>query len=190
MSQVRWVVVDTETSGLDPKRDRLLSIGAVAVAEGRIQLAESFGVVVQQSQPSGADNILIHGIGGDAQLAGLAAAEALKEFERFLGNGVPVAFHARFDAAVLQRAGFRSRKWLDLDPLARALFPARAGLRALDDWLQHFGIGAVRRHDALLDALATAELLLVMLAEGARQGISSLEGALATARGSRWLAPG
>ena len=43
----RWVVVDTETSGLDPQRDALLAVGAVAVDADGIRVADSFEVVLQ-----------------------------------------------------------------------------------------------------------------------------------------------
>jgi len=181
------VVVDTETSGLDARRDRLLAIGAVAVRGGRIELGESFSALIRQDAPSSAQNILVHGIGGDAQLAGVPPAEAIAGLERFLGEGVAVAFHAPFDAAVLARAGLGRREWLDLEPLARVLFPEHAKLRSLDEWLERFGIEVAARHDAVHDALATAQLLLVLLAVGARRGVGTLESARAAARGSRWL---
>ena len=192
LAAVRWVALDCETSGLDPRRDRLLSLGAVAVRAGRIELAESFGALVRQERPSEPGNILVHGIGAQAQLDGRPAAEALEAFRAFLGDGVPVAFHAAFDAALLRRALGRSlpRRWLDLAALAPALHPERANAcRALDDWLAAFGIAPQARHDALGDAFAAAQLLLVLLAAAARQGVATLEGLQAAARDRRWLAP-
>jgi len=106
---------------------------------------------------------------------------------------VPVAFHAAFDAALLRRALGKAlpRRWLDLAALAPALYPERAAsCRALDDWLAAFGIVAEARHDALGDAFAAAQLLLVLLAAARRQGVSTLEGLEAAANGRRWLAPG
>jgi len=61
---MRWVVLDCESSGLDPERDRLLSLGAVAVREGRIDHADSFSAVLREAEASGPQNILVHGIGG------------------------------------------------------------------------------------------------------------------------------
>ena len=63
----RWVVVDCETSGLDPARDALLAIGGVAVREARVDVDDSFEVLVRPERPSGRENILIHGIGEGAQ---------------------------------------------------------------------------------------------------------------------------
>jgi len=192
LDAVRWVVVDCESSGLDPARDRLLAIGAVAVRGARIELAESFAALLRQERPSEPGNILVHGIGGEAQLAGRPPAEALGAFRAFVGEGVPAAFHAAFDAELLRRAlgPAAPRRWLDLAALAPALYPERAAAcRALDDWLAAFGIAQQARHDALGDALAAAQLLLVLLAAARRQRILTLEALEAAARDRRWLAP-
>lgn len=190
LAAARWVVLDCETSGLDPARDRLLALGAVALRGGRIELGESFEALLRQDQASDASNILIHGIGGDAQRAGRAPAEALGEFAAFLGQGLPVAFHADFDAAILASAGLRApaQPWLDLARLAPALYPRRRKAGALDDWLEDFAILAPQRHDALGDALATAELFLVLLAEAQRQGIATVGALRRAANSARWLA--
>jgi DNA polymerase-3 subunit epsilon len=189
-----WVVVDCETSGLDPARDRLLSIGAVAVRGGRIELAQAFSAVLRQDAPSDPANILVHGIGGDAQRAGRPAVDALREFSAFAGAGLPVAFHAPFDAEVLRRAmsqvpGLQGpADWLDLARLAPALFPGPdRARRALDDWLAEFGIACPQRHDALADAYAAAQLLLVLLAEAERQGADSVDRLRRLERSGRWI---
>jgi DNA polymerase III subunit epsilon len=186
----RWVVIDCETSGLDAARDDLLSVGAVAVRDGAVELQEFYRAKVRQTTPSAPENILIHGIGGDAQLGGEPLAQVIDALARFLGDGLPVGFHAPFDAAVLRRHGLRPRaKWLDLATLAPALFPAKGKADSpLEHWLAAFGIPARARHDALGDAFATAQLLLVALAEAKRQRVSSVEG-LRQAATSRFLRP-
>jgi DNA polymerase III subunit epsilon len=191
LGQVRWVVVDCETSGLDAARDRLLAVGAVAVRAGRIEIGESFAAVLRQEEPSPPANILVHGLGADAQRAGRPAAEALEELLAFLDGSVPVAFHAPFDAELLARAlpGQTPGRWLDLAELAPALFPDRARTcRGFDQWLRAFGIAPQARHEALGDAFDAAQLLLVLLVEAGRQGIASLRDLMAAARSSRWLA--
>ena len=192
-----WVVVDCETSGLDPARDRLLSLGAVGVRGGRVELAQSFSAVLRQDAPSDSANILVHGIGGDAQRSGRPAVEALREFSLFAGAGLPVAFHAPFDAEVLHRAMSRvpglqaPADWLDLARLAPALFPGPdRARRALDDWLAEFGIACPRRHDALADAYATAQFLLVLLAEAERQGADTVVRLRRMERSGRWIGAG
>lgn len=168
-SPSRWVVLDVEASGLDARRDRLIAIAAVAlrVARGVPQIAfgDSFETVLRQTeQAPDKANILLHGIGVGAQRKGEAPRSALESFACWLGDAPLVAFHAAFDETLLQRSmlaalGHRiSNPWVDLEPVAAALHPA-VKARSLDDWLAHFHIECMARHEAAADALATAELL-------------------------------
>jgi DNA polymerase-3 subunit epsilon len=178
LTDLRWVVVDTESSGLDPARDRLLSVGACAVRNQVLRLNEIFEVCIRQTRPSEDDNILVHGISASAQLAGEDAAQALVAFLEFLRGDQPVAFHAAFDATLTARAlrtvlGVKlRRRWFDAEEMVCALFPHEPGQnRSLDHWLARFGIPGYSRHDALSDAIATAELLLIALEQASAQGI-------------------
>lgn len=176
----RFVVVDVETSGLNTARDHLIAIGAVAVTHGRIQLNDSLEIVLQQSQASEKDNILIHGIGGTVQRGGVPPADALLTFLEFLGKDPLIAFHVAFDQAMINRAlkqflGIKfEHAWADLAYVAPALHPRIARrTRALDDWMGLFGISNYARHNALADALATAELFLTLQPLIAVQGEAS-----------------
>ncbi|MBK7791883.1 MAG: 3'-5' exonuclease [Betaproteobacteria bacterium] len=192
----RWVVVDTETSGLDPARDRLLGIGGVAVDRAGIRVADSFEIVLRGDAIGDAANIVVHGIGHGAQARGMPAAEALAAYRDWVAGAPLVGFHADFDRAVLRNAfagaGIRvpDAPWLDLSPLAAALVPEayRYGGRALDDWLAAFGIECTIRHNAAADALATAELLLRLRALAERQGARGYAGLCKVARQQKWLA--
>lgn len=167
----RWVVLDVETSGLDPARDRLLAIAAVAVRvdwDSRrlaVDLGDSFEVVLRQDQPSSRDNILLHGIGVARQASGVPAAQALEAFASYAGRSPLLAFHAPFDEVLVgryaqARLGRRLRNpWLDIEPLCAVAHP-QARARSLDEWLQQFGIPCAARHQAAADALAEAQLLL------------------------------
>lgn len=177
----RFCVVDTETSGLDPRRDDLLAVGAVEVLGGA--LGASFETELRPARVSAPDNVLIHGIGHDRQRGAREPAEALVEFLAFAGRPVFVAHHAAFDAAVVSRA-LRSHlgvrlpgEWLDpgllLPELVRDGAPRG---RDLDPWLERFGIACVARHSAAADAHATAQLLLVILARARVQGITDVHG--------------
>ena len=182
-----WAVVDCETSGLDPRTDRLLSVAAVEVRGGRVMPSRSFAAVVRQHAPSRPENIVLHGIGGEAQLAGREAGEVLAELAAFVGEAIPVAFHAPFDEAVLAKAGMKAKHpWLDLAKALPALYPERRA-KQLDDWLAEFGIACPARHEALADAFATAQLLLPLLAEAKRQGVQTVEALRALARAGRWI---
>ena len=191
----RWVVVDTETSGLDPQRDRLLAIGGVAVDDGAVVVDDSFEVVVQCDTTSDAKNVAVHGIGQVAQASGVPAVEAIGAFRDWAADAPRVGFHADFDRKVL-RTAFASAgiegddcPWLDLAPLAAALQPDEQSRRdaSLDDWLVAFGIECTFRHNAASDALATAELLLRLRALAAAQGTRGFDALVKASRQQKWL---
>lgn len=166
----RWVVLDVESSGLDPANDRLLAIAAIALRRDggtpRIDLGDSFEVLLRH-EGAAVDkaNILVHGIGVGAQRQGVEPAQALAAFEQWLDHAPLIGFHAAFDEALIQRAmraalGRRlANKWLDLADLAPVVRPDVPG-RSLDEWMLALGVNCAVRHQAAADTLATAELLL------------------------------
>jgi DNA polymerase-3 subunit epsilon len=167
----RWIVLDVETSGLNPHSDRLLAIAAVALDVSpdferiAIVIGDSYEAVLKQDLPSSKDNILIHRIGAQAQADGRPPIEVLEEFQAWVGQCPLLAFHSAFDEAMLSRAyalaGLKplQNEWLDIEPLAK-ITGVNPSLRALDDWLGHFGIECAVRHQAAADTFATAELLM------------------------------
>ncbi|MBN8505423.1 MAG: 3'-5' exonuclease [Burkholderiales bacterium] len=169
----RWVVIDTETSGLDMVNDRLIALAGVAVdVSGRqpcVRVADSFEVVLAcppdlQLDEVARRNILLHGVGRGEQRGGLELRDGLLRLREWMAGAPCLAFHAKFDATMLDRAS-RSElgrpwpePWLDLAVLARVLHPDLPH-RHLDDWLTHFQLDVGQRHRASSDAWATAELL-------------------------------
>jgi len=165
----RWVVLDVETTGLDPRRDEVLCIGAVGLCEGRITVADSLELVVRPQRVSDRDNILVHGIGAGAQRAGLDPGEAARRLQAYLGGAPLVAWHAAFDRAFLERL-FAStalpaidNAWVDVADLAPALLGS-VRARTFDEWLAALSIPMDQRHHAVADALATAMMMARLLA--------------------------
>lgn len=190
----RFVVVDVESSGLNLALDRLIAIGAVAVTNGRIDMADSFEVVLQQSEFSSHENILIHGIGEEAQRAGVPPANALLSFLEYLQKSPLIAFHVTFDATMIGRAitqhlGFRFRhEWLDLAYVVPGLFPETGRYcRLLDQWHAHFGISNHLRHNAIADAVSTAQLFMIAAREAREQRILSYQGLQQLEKAQRWV---
>jgi DNA polymerase III subunit epsilon len=194
----RWVVVDVETTGLDMRHDELLAIAAVAVRfdddnKPHLDLHDTFEAVLHHDSAStDKDNILVHGIGVGAQRAGAPPREVLVDFERWLCSAPLIAWHAAFDRTMIGRAVQRHLQhalpnaWLDLAPVAKALH-ADIGLDALDDWLAHFGIVCVARHNAAADALATAELLLRLWPRVRAKHCADWSSLAALEKHQRWL---
>ena len=190
----RYVVVDVETTGLNLITDTLISIGAVAVANGRIVLEDSFSVVLQQQESSGKENILVHGISSTAQREGVDPVEALLAFLEYLGKSRLVAFHVAFDETMIRRAmrhylglSFK-HAWLDLAYVMPALNRSLMGThRVLDDWIGRFNIRIEARHNALADALATAQLFQIAIAQAHKRNINDFDGLYDIERTHHWL---
>jgi DNA polymerase-3 subunit epsilon len=188
----RYVTVDVETTGLDLRRDRVLSIGAVAVSGCRIDLAGCFEAVLRQPQSSSRDNILVHRIGGQRQLAGEDPAEALVRFLEYVGRAPLVAFRAEFDQTMLDHTlqetlGVATQSaWIDLAKVLPALYPGN-DCRTMDDWLAKMRIRMLARHDALADALATAQMLQVALAAADRVEMTCPAHLIEMQRAQHWL---
>ncbi len=201
INEERWVVLDVESTGLDPYSDRLLAIAAIAVRtdgpRARIMLGDSFEVVLRhESGVADKDNIQLHGIGVWAQRQGVEPATALADFARYIGDSPLIAFHAAFDQAMVLRACDAvpmprpPNPWLDLEPLAAVLHPELKA-RSLDEWMAHLQISCMARHQAAADTLATAELLLKLWPAALRElgGSASFAAARRLAAQRRWLAP-
>jgi DNA polymerase-3 subunit epsilon len=183
--ELRFSVVDTETTGLDPKRADLLSIGTCRVEHGAIAIADSIEIAVRPAVPSGHDNVLVHGIGHAQQAAGGTKAEALATWLVAATPAVLVGYHALFDATVLARAARESLDirlpldWLDVALLLPALATDPAApiqVHPLDHWLDRLDIAIPGRHGAAADAYATAQLLLVALHRAEARGIHDIRG--------------
>nr|WP_194733241.1 3'-5' exonuclease [Pseudomonas fluorescens] len=176
----RWVVVDLETSGLHLNRDQVLSIGAVVIEDGAVDFSQMFERTLQRTAGKLSPSVLIHGLGPSAIAAGSDPVDALLDFMAFVGDSPLLAFHAPFDQHMLSRAlkeslGYRlGHPFLDVADIAPLLCP-EANIReaGLDEWINHFGLQVGERHHASADALATAELMLILFSRARQQHIDT-----------------
>ncbi|TKK36242.1 3'-5' exonuclease [Pseudomonas sp. CFBP13528] len=176
----RWVVVDLETSGLHINRDQVLSIGAVVIEDGAVDFSQMFERTLQRTAGKLSPSVLIHGLGPSAIAAGSDPVDALLDFMAFVDDSPLLAFHAPFDQHMLSRAlkeslGYRlGHPFLDVADIAPLLCP-EANIReaGLDEWINHFGLQVGERHHASADALATAELMLILFSRARQQHIDT-----------------
>ena len=181
LRQQRFVVLDLETSGLNMRRDQVLSIGAVVIDNGAIDLSQQFECTLQRDGHQASASTLIHGIAPSEVARGVDPAEALLDFMEFVGSSPLLAFHAEFDQRMLARAlkqhlGYRlQHNFFDVAEIAPLLCPqSRIRQGGLDEWVAEFGLQVHQRHNASADALVTAELALMLFSKARRQGIDSL----------------
>jgi DNA polymerase-3 subunit epsilon len=181
LNEQRLVVLDLETSGLHMRRDQVLSIGAVVIENGAIDLGQQFECTLQRLDHQASASTLIHGIAPSEIANGEEPAEALLAFMAFLGDSPLLAFHAEFDQRMLARAlkqtlGYRLQHcFFDVAELAPLLCPsANIQHAGLDDWTQYFGLQVQQRHHASADALVTAEMALMLFSKARQQQLDSL----------------
>lgn len=182
-TDVRFVVLDCEATGLDTRLHRIVSIGAVGVRECQIALADSFEAVLRVRFNTAAT--LVHGITRTETRDGLTEPEALAGLLAHLGDGVIVGHHIRYDLALIAAALVRHagegaalrNRYLDTSDLTRRLeadgaFGRQGGpmTLSLDGLCAYFGIVPYDRHTAPGDAFLTAQVLLRLLRIAARHG--------------------
>jgi DNA polymerase-3 subunit epsilon len=180
LREQRWVVLDLETTGLNLNKDRVLSIGAVVIEDGAIDFSQQFERTLQCRELKLSPSVLIHGLGPNAIAAGSEPAEALLEFMEFVGDSPVLAFHAPFDQHMLGRAlkehlGHKLQQvFLDVADIAPLVCPqAQIREAGLDEWIDWFKLEVFERHNASADALATAELALILFSRARGQQIHS-----------------
>jgi len=192
LSLARLVVLDLETTGLRTEHDRVIAIGAVAVRARSLRHDDCFDRVLRQARSSPAANILIHRIGGQAQLAGGDPVETLVDFLEYLGDSVLLAFRAEFDAAFLLREcalllGIAPPlQLIDLAAILPALFPGTQNV-TFEDWTGFLGLGGANRHHAVADAYLAAEMLLMALDRAIGLGLHTTAEIPGIERAHQWL---
>jgi DNA polymerase-3 subunit epsilon len=187
---MREIVLDTETTGLDPfQGHRLVEIGCVELVN-RIPSGQTFHRYVNPDRDVPPEAFAVHGLSAEFLKSHPGFHELADEFLAFLGDAPLIAHNASFDFgflnAELDRIGQPSigrERIIDTLLLARRKFPG--GSNRLDDLCARFGIDNSRRtkHGALLDAELLAEVYLELI--GARQAQLGLAQTASEASGSR-----
>lgn len=185
IERVRFVVLDSETTGLNPATDRIITVGAVAVIDGEILLKDSFDALLRMERNTEA--VTVHGVTRDESRKGIDEIEALELFLDYLGDGVIVGHHighdiATFDAALSRHWGLALRnRSLDTMDLTLHLerdgaFAGRPAIRhfTLDALCDMFGVIPHDRHTAGGDAFITAQVFLRLIRLAARFGRGTL----------------
>jgi DNA polymerase III subunit epsilon len=179
LADLRLLAVDIETTGLDPRRDRMLSIGWLPVDGGRIELGGAGRVVVRDTGGAAGvgQSATVHGLTDDRLAGGVPVEEAVARLLDALAGRVLLAHFAQIEtgflAAVCERAWGAGMPCVVVDTfeLERRVVaggwgaePARGALRL---WTarERRGLPVYRAHEALTDALACAELYLAQRAE-------------------------
>ncbi|MGE0034123.1 MAG: DUF294 nucleotidyltransferase-like domain-containing protein [Xanthobacteraceae bacterium] len=180
-------VIDTETTGLDPAKARIVEIAAVRLVAGRLAPEQTFRRLVQPGVPIPPSASAVHQI-DDAMVADAPAfAEVWPEVTAFLGDTVLIGHSLGFDLAAFKqecaRAGlaFHAPRSLDTQLLAQVAAPNLAGytIEQLANWL---GVTVAGRHSALGDAMTTALIFVALVPKLRERGIRTLGEAMQACR--------
>ena len=173
-----FVALDLETTGLDPRRDRIVSVAAIRFVSG--EPAESYVTLVNPGCPIPETSTRIHGITDSDVVTAPRIDAVLPSIERWLDAALVVGHAVDFDLAVLRREQRVRRRrllpahtWLDTQRLAAALYPHRADY-GLDAVAAAFGVPVEGRHTARGDAVAAGRILLTLVPALIARGVTTL----------------
>ncbi len=158
--QNSYVALDLETTGLRPKYDRILEIGAVRVVDG--VETETYETFVDSGIPIPESITELTGITQEMVTGGPGLREAIDGFLEFAGSDVLLGHNLLFDYSFMKRnvinqGGEFERRGLDTLAIARVCLPKEQG-RALDKLAVYFGIEQRHHHRALDDALTASRI--------------------------------
>lgn len=177
---VTYWALDLETGGLDARRDPILAVGMLPVRAGRVRLGESYRTLVRPAdgRPIDPESVRAHQLVWGEVKDAPPIAEVLPEVDRRLGDDVLLVHHKGIDVAFLKdayrRCGMRWRSPPLVDTVdllvklahrahrSRPELPADPPALNLSAAREAHGLPPYQAHDALSDALATAELFLVL----------------------------
>jgi DNA polymerase III alpha subunit (gram-positive type) len=166
LEEIRFAVVDTETTGLSGTDDYVLQLGVVVTrADGTIE--DQYETFVRRNfwKPGRLGAFKVHGITRRNLWRGISPNEMLERLNNYLSTTIFVAHNAKFDIAFLTSEATRAKTTINLNgpldtlKLSRALDPKRSLSHRLRDVTARYNVVVDRPHDALADALGTALVL-------------------------------
>ncbi len=185
LRELRYVVFDTETTGLHPgDGDEIIAIAGVRLHDGEIDEAGTFSRLVHPGRTIPPASIRFHGITDDMVKGEAPITDVLPEFRDFVGDAVLVAHNADFDITFLKLKEHATGVEIAnvvLDSLLISVFVDHASRNhTLDAVAERLGVEVEARHTALGDSIATARIFRKLLGRLEARGITTL-GQLAAA---------
>jgi DNA polymerase-3 subunit epsilon len=161
----RFVVISTETTGLNPNKDVILSIGAITIENNAIVVSQSFEVILLQYiflHDQGISNEFIV----ESKLPKLAEPEAIKAFIDFIGNAILVGHRIHFDIDMINEALYKmgcsrlKNEAIDIEIMYRKLIDSTDKQFSVDDLCKILKVSKSERHSSAEDAYTIALVFL------------------------------
>jgi len=161
----RFVVLSTETTGLNPDKDVILSFGAIGVINNSIIVEDNFEVVLLQYKFLH-DNQLSNEFIVESKQPKLGEREALEAFIEYIGNAILVGHRIHFDVEMINEAlekldcGRLKNEALDIEIMHRKLLDISDKNFSVDELCKAYKITRSDRHSSAEDAYTIALLFL------------------------------
>jgi len=164
------VVFDCETTGLNPKEDDIISIGAVKIKGNRILTNEALHIMVEQKKQISHESITIHHIRHCDLVDAIPIEEAIEIFLNYIGSRKLAGYYLEFDVAMINKyiKPMFGIKLPNLQEEVSAIYYDKKIARIpegnidlrFDTILEDLALPNLRAHDALNDAVMTAMMYL------------------------------
>ena len=177
--EVSYCAIDVETTGLDLRRDSIISIGSAAIRDGRIVCRDSYYSLIRPACPVSVSSMRVHCLRPADLEDAPGARDVGQEIARQLAGRIVVAHAAWIERAFLTRllrqAGVRfAAPVIDTAALARALGYAQGSRHGREPSLEllarQLSLPVYAPHHALGDAVTTAAVFLVMATKAGKPG--------------------
>ncbi len=176
----RYIVIDTETIGLNYKKDMVIAFGGIGITNLEIDVSDSYEAILQSEKAGDNHSISIHGIRNSDVRSGVDRREFFVKLLSFLRGDIIVGHHVKFDILMLSEnlAKIYPLKILNpsLDIFDLAIYLEQDvkieeitfqhlenSAYTLDSLLERYNVRASGRHTAIGDAYITAELFLKLI---------------------------
>jgi DNA polymerase-3 subunit epsilon len=191
IEEVRYVVIDLELTGLDERRDSIVSLAGIKMFGGRIDFETVFYRLVKPRTELTSESIIIHEITPSEVREKPDIEKVLSDFMEFCGSDVVVGHCVSIDLSFINRelksltGSTMNNPVLDTSAVYAWIqkkfyqqsFPSSFKDSGLFDIAKHFGVPVTGAHNALMDAFITAQVLqrfIPMLREGGIKSIGDL----------------
>lgn len=191
LSEYSFVVFDTELTGLNRKKDEIVSIGGVRITNLQIDLSQTFNQYIRPHKKEHTDATLIHRITPEQLEKAPTLEEVLPEFISFTENALLVGHHVGLDMSFINRAvreffsGTLANPGIDTMKMAQGYKRVLLGYYhdqsvashqySLSDLSKEFGLPIFDAHDAFDDAMQTAYLFLFLIKKFRKGGLETLK---------------
>ncbi len=169
-SSNEYVCLDCETTGLNPKKDEILSIGAVIIKNNKILMRNTFNVFVKPSNSIKEESIKIHQIRPIDLKNALEPKDAIYQLLKFIGNRSIVGYYIKFDIAIISKytkeyLGIKlPNESIEVSSMYYKTRPRNSEYAFVDlkfdTIMKTLDIPELGKHDALNDAIMTSMIFL------------------------------